>query len=117
MEIQVITIAVSCLKSSKEFYENILEFEPDIYYEPTRWQSYKCSGQTFFAVGEESGVLYRKSNVDEIDFHLIDVGSFWERIKDRVEIIAPLATTPWGSYKFVIKDPDGYLLGFVQKKS
>jgi hypothetical protein len=22
--------------------------------------------------------------------------------------------TPWGSYKFVVKDPDGHLLAFVQ---
>jgi hypothetical protein len=30
--------------------------------------------------------------------------------------VEPLGMTPWGSYKFVVRDPDGHLLAFVQEE-
>jgi catechol 2,3-dioxygenase-like lactoylglutathione lyase family enzyme len=41
MKVQGITRTVSDLERSKQFYEDVLGFEPDAFYEPTRWQSYK----------------------------------------------------------------------------
>jgi uncharacterized glyoxalase superfamily protein PhnB len=37
-------------------------------------------------------------------------------VKDAADVVEPLAKTPWGSYKFVIADPDGFHLGFVQRE-
>src|SRR5215207_4052557 len=61
VRIQGITVEVSDLSVSKDFYENVLGFQPG-------------------------------------------------------EIAEPLAPTPYGTYKFVIKDPDGYRLGFVRAR-
>jgi hypothetical protein len=43
-------------------------------------------------------------------------GFQWDKIKDRVEAEEELTKTPWGSYKFVIRYPDGNRLGFVEKR-
>lgn len=108
MKVQSITKTVADLERSKQFYEGVLGFEPDAFYEPTRWQSYKMSGVTFFAVGEPP------SSTEETAFFVADVEVLWERVKDRAEVVEPLAMTPWGSYKSVVRDPDGHLLAFVQ---
>jgi uncharacterized glyoxalase superfamily protein PhnB len=44
-----------------------------------------------------------------------NIEAFWLQIKDKVEVVNPLEKTPWGTYRFVIKDPDGHLLAFSQK--
>jgi catechol 2,3-dioxygenase-like lactoylglutathione lyase family enzyme len=111
MRVQSITKTVVDLERSKRFYEDVLGFEPDAFYEPTRWQSYKMLGETFFAVGEPPG------STDETAFFVPDVESLWEWVKDKAEVVEPLAMMPWGSYKFVIRDPDGHLLAFVQGES
>jgi len=104
MELQVVTIAVRSLEKSKKFYEDILGFEPDMYYEPTRWQSYQLNGNGGFGITETPN-LVRTTTADIINFKV--------RVKDQVDVEAELATTPWGTYKFVIRDPDGFRLGFV----
>ena len=108
MKVQGITRTASCLKRSKQFYEDVLGFEPDAFYAPTRWQSYKMSGTAFFAIGEPPGAT------DETAFFVPDVEALWERVKDKAEVVESLAVTPWGSYKFADRDPDGHLLAFVQ---
>lgn len=110
MKLQVITISVSDLTHSRAFYEEILGFEPDIAYE--KWQSYKVEGDGGFGIIEEPG-LQREPSEDIINFRVERVEGYWERVKDSVEVEAPLATTAWGTYKFVIRDPDGFRLGFV----
>ena len=46
---------VSDLSRSKDFYEQVLGFVPDAYYEPTRWQSYKFDGRAYFSIAELAG--------------------------------------------------------------
>jgi catechol 2,3-dioxygenase-like lactoylglutathione lyase family enzyme len=110
MELQGITRIDSSLERSKQFYEDVLGFEPGVFYEPTRWQSYKCQDTVFFAVGEEPG------STDEVSFAVPDVEALWERVKDKADVASPLEKTPWGTYRFVIRDPDGHLLAFSQKQ-
>ena len=112
MQLQVVTLSVKSLEISRSFYEEILGFEPDIYYEPTRWQSYKLDGNSGFGIAETPD-LVRSRNSDIINFFVDDVKAMWYRVRDRVEIEADLARAPWGTHKFVIRDPDGFRLGFV----
>lgn len=109
MDLLGITSTVTNLEKSKYFYEEMLGFEPDAFYAPTQWQSYKCQAGVFFAIGEAPG------STDEISFTVADVETLWEQVKDRVDVVDPLEKTPWGTYRFVIKDPDGHLLSFGQK--
>lgn len=106
MKLSGITCTVADLEKSRQFYEELLGFEPDAFYEPTRWQSYKCQDGVFFAIGEPPG------STDEVSFTVPDVEGLWERVKHSAEVVHPLEKTPWGTYRFVIKDPDGHLLAF-----
>jgi catechol 2,3-dioxygenase-like lactoylglutathione lyase family enzyme len=112
VRIQVVTVSVSSLDRSRSFYEGVLGFEPDVYYEPTRWQSYRFEGDGGFGIAEAPG-LDRSATSDIINFVVDDVETLWRRVKDRADVEAELATTPWGAYKFVLRDPDGFRLGFV----
>jgi len=110
MELAGITRTVSSLEKSKQFYKEILGFELGAYYEPTRWQSFKCQDDVFFAIGEAPG------STNEISFAVADIEALWNRVKDKVNVINPLEQAPWGTYRFVIKDPDGHLLAFGSKR-
>ena len=113
--IQAVTITVSDLEKSKRFYESILGFEPDSYYEPTRWQCYKSEGRAYLGITEDTR-FGRTDSKDIINFDVDDLEGLWKRLDGQCVVESELGQTPWGSYKFVIRDPDGYLLGFCQKK-
>jgi predicted enzyme related to lactoylglutathione lyase len=110
MELKGVTRVVKNLETSRRFYEEVLGFKTDAYYEPTKWQSYKVQDGLFFAVGEAPG------SIDVTTFAVSDIESLWEKVKDKAEVVSPLEKTPWGTYKFVIKDLDGNLLAFTPKK-
>ena len=112
MQIQGVTITVSDLAKAKRFYEGVLGFVPDSYYKPTRWQSYKFDGRAYLGIAEVVD-FQRADSSDIINFDVPDVESLWNRVKDKVDVEMELSKTAWGSYKFVIKDLDGYRLGFV----
>lgn len=112
MDFQVVTISVSDLAYSKRFYEEILEFEPNGSYE--KWQSYKLESTGGFGIIEKPG-LNRNPSLDIINFEINDIESFWHRIKNRVKVETEIQRMPWGTYKFVVIDPDGFRLGFVGK--
>jgi catechol 2,3-dioxygenase-like lactoylglutathione lyase family enzyme len=115
MRIQGVTIEVSDLSRAKDFYENVLGFEPGEYYAPTKWQPYTF-GDQYFAIRE----VDREEPRDDLDitnFELEDVEELWSRVQDSVAVAEPLAATPYGTYKFVVEDPDGYRLGFVRSRS
>ena len=113
--LQAVTVSVSDLKRSMHFYEDILGFEPDAYYEPTRWQSYLSEGRAYFCIIED--LHFQKVDYQSItNFDVEDLEGLWTFVKDKCQVESELSQTPWGSYKFVIRDPDGKRLGFCQKK-
>lgn len=115
MQVQGVTISVSDLARSKAFYEEVLGFIPDAYYEPTRWQPYQFEGRAYFAIIEMAGYR-REASADVVNFDVEEIESLWDRVRDKAEVEAELSESPWGSYRFIIKDPDGHRLGFVGKK-
>jgi catechol 2,3-dioxygenase-like lactoylglutathione lyase family enzyme len=116
LAVQGVTITVSDLERSQRFYQEVLGFEPDSFYEPTRWQSYRFAGRAYFAIGEVPGYETARSK-HIVNFDVWEIEDYWDRIKDHVDIEEVLTETPWGSHKFVIQDPDGNRLGFVEKRS
>ncbi len=49
------------------------------------------------------------------NFNVTDVDSLWVKLKDNVNVIEELVSTPYGTNKFTISDLDGNELGFVQE--
>ena len=113
MEFQYVTIGVSDLARSRRFYEDILGFKPDMNCE--NWQSYAIEGDAGFAITEEPE-LRRVPCSDVINFSLPEIDSLWERVRDRVRVESAPQVMPWGTRKFIILDPDGMRLGFVEQK-
>ncbi len=114
--IQAVTITVSDLERSKHFYEEILGFEADEYYEPGRWQCYRSEGRAYLGIAED--IEYqRRDTKDIINFDVGDLEQLWKNVAQKCEVEFPLGKTPWGSYKFVIRDPDGHRLGFCQRQN
>jgi predicted enzyme related to lactoylglutathione lyase len=113
MDIQTVTITVSNLKKSKDFYEGMLGFVPGPYYEPTNWQAYVFNGK-LFGIREKQGYL-RAESFDITNFEVDNVEEIWSKVQAKVKVIEKLATTSWGSYRFVIADPDGYQIAFVAR--
>ena len=112
----VATITVSDMAISRTFYEDIVGMTVHSYYEPTNWMAYQMEDKVLFAIQEMQG-FQRQRSVDLLDFYVEDVDLLWDRIKDKCTVIRILERTPWGSYKFVIQDPDGFMLGFVKKEA
>ena len=115
LHIQAVTISVANLARSKRSYEELLGFKPDTYYEPTRWQSYTCEGRSFFGIAEATN-LRRAPSQDIVNFVVPDVHSLFEKVKDHVEVETSPEEMPWGTFKMIILDPDGYRLGFLQDR-
>ena len=113
MEFQYVTIAVSDLEQSKAFYSDILGFKPNGDYE--RWQSYEIEGNAGFGISEDPN-LQRDPCCNIINFSLLDLNTLWEKVRDHVRVESPPQVMPWGTYKFVILEPDGMRLGFVERK-
>lgn len=114
MDIQTVTITVSDITRSTSFYADVLGFTAGDYYEPTRWQPFTC-GDRLFGIRQMDG-FQRSPSFDITNFEVNDVATLWGRVREQSVIVEELAPTPWGSYRFVIEDPDGYWLAFVQKK-
>lgn len=105
---------VSDLHKSIEWYEKTLGFEctgADI---TDRWQYAQFeseAGANFsIMVADTSGTSAR------FNFSVDDVDALWDKLKDKVTVIEPIETMPYGNRKFTIADPDGNELGFVQEK-
>jgi catechol 2,3-dioxygenase-like lactoylglutathione lyase family enzyme len=115
MRLQGTTIEVRSLSESTDFYENVLGFEPGEFYESTKWQPYRVGGQ-YFAIREVDHRAPR-DDFDITNFEVDDVDGMWDKVKGSAVVVEALRTTPYGTYKFVVADPDGYRLGFVGKKT
>ena len=93
MQVQGVTVSVSDLSRSRRFYEEVLGFVPDAYYEPTRWQCYKFDGRAYFAITEVPE-FQRNAASDIVNFGVQAIESLWDRVRDKVEVEAELAETP-----------------------
>jgi catechol 2,3-dioxygenase-like lactoylglutathione lyase family enzyme len=111
MEISGITRNVTNLQQAKAFYEQVLGLSPSSAYEPTRWQSYQMQEGLYLAVGEPPG------SFDSVALAVPDLDAFWAKVRGQAEVVHPLAVTPWGTRRFVVRDPDGNLLTFTEKKT
>jgi predicted enzyme related to lactoylglutathione lyase len=79
--IQAVTITVSNLERSKLFYEEVLGFEPDVYYEPTRWQCYQSQGRAYLGIADDPE-FKRNDSKDIINFDVDDLELLWKKFKE-----------------------------------
>ena len=104
---------VSDLHKAVEWYENILGFKCNGMDINERWAyaDFANDGGAVFAIAVAGTV----PSGGRFNFDVDDVDQLWEKLKDKVCVIQPIETMPYGTRKFTIKDPYGNELGFVQQ--
>lgn len=107
-----VRINVSNIIESLKWYEEVLEFERDSCWPPDNpnWYSFKSNGGADFSIMEVD-----KTSCGRMNFGIQYLVEYWGKIKDKVEVIEPICSTPWGTRKFTIIDLDGNELSFVQE--
>lgn len=103
---------VSHLQTSIEWYTNILGFELDSTYPPEKptYADFILHSGACFSIMED----HLNSSSARFNFEVEDVTLFWNQLKDTVDIIEMLHTTPYHTKKFTIQDIDGNELGFSE---
>lgn len=89
MKFQYVTIAVSNLERSRDFYSKALGFAEAHVSE--NWIGYKLEHHAGFGILEDRALAPRTSS-DIINFVIDDFESFWLRIKDQVKVETPPET-------------------------
>jgi len=118
-------LLVADVEKSVAFYTDVLGFDrgmfvPDV--APYIFASVTSgSVEVFFndaavAVKEYTSLAGRPIGASGTMF--IDVAGldeYYAQVKDRVTVIVPLVTQPYGLKEFAIVDPDGYIITFAER--
>lgn len=108
-----VRVNVKNLDAALKWYTTILGFKVAGTWPPEKpnYAHFEADDGALFAIMEDENF----PSYGRFNFDVSDVESFWKEIKDNVNIIEELSSTPWGSKKFTIRDLDGNELGFVQE--
>ncbi len=104
---------VSDLHRAIEWYEGVLGFECTGADVNKMWSyaDFACGEGAVFAIAVSENV----PSYGRFNFDVDDADTLWEQLKNRVSVIEPIKTMPYGTRKFTIADLDGNELGFVQQ--
>lgn len=79
--------------------------------EKPNYAHFEPGGGAIFAIMEDESY----PSHGRFNFSVTDVEALWGELKDKVNVIEELHSTPYGTKKFTISDLDGNELGFVQE--
>jgi predicted enzyme related to lactoylglutathione lyase len=107
-----VRVNVSNFGRSVAWYESILGLPARSHWPPEAPKyAHFDTGAAQFAISELDPV----PAAGRYNFSVRDVDAWWEKLRDRAEVVEPLFDTPYGTRKFTLKDPDGNELGFVRE--
>ena len=107
-----VRVNVSDFTRAVAWYESILELPAHGHWPPEApTYAHFETGAAQFAIAQLDPV----SAAGRFNFSVRDVDGWWEKLRDRAEVVEPLFDTPYGTRKFTVKDPDGNELGFVRE--
>ncbi|MGC4938054.1 VOC family protein [Kribbella sp. DT2] len=107
-----VRVNVRDLAAAITWYEDLLAVPAEGHWPPDApTYAHFTLGPTQFALGryDPTPATGARFNL-EVD----NVDEWWSRLSPTADVVEPLTTTPYGSRKFAIRDPDGNELGFVQ---
>jgi predicted enzyme related to lactoylglutathione lyase len=106
-----VRVNVSDFDRSVAWYESILGLTAEAHWPPDNpVYAHFNTGGAQFAIS----VLAPAPGAARFNFSVDDVDQWWERLRDRADVVEPLYDTPYGTRKFTVSDPDGNELGFVR---
>lgn len=103
---------VKDLTRSVQWYEEVLGFTVAATWPPENpnYVHFEHEGGAMFALLEHEN----HPTPGRFNFYVDNVDNLWDKLKNKVEVLEELFSTPYGSRKFTILDIDGNELGFVQ---
>ena len=113
----VAVLKVADLAKSLEFYTSILGFT-------VAWRAANDGGgeNAMLHAGETDVLISTGAHLGDaphftgtLYFHMDGVEEFYQRVKDRVDIVWPLETQEYGLREFGVHDSDGYTLAFAEE--
>jgi uncharacterized glyoxalase superfamily protein PhnB len=117
-------LLVNSVTDNVEFYKNILGFEPAYIQKEDNTENFAIfrNGNVQIMVGQKEQFKNFFPESDDVKlqnssllyFEMNDVDSYYEKVKDKVEIVRELKNTWYKTREFWIKDCNGYLLAFFQ---
>jgi catechol 2,3-dioxygenase-like lactoylglutathione lyase family enzyme len=111
-------LRVADLQRALDFYTGVLGFS-------VAWQAANDGGgeNAMLQAGATSLLLSTGSHLGDkpqftgtLYFNMTGVLGFFERVKEKVEVVWPLETTDYGQLEFGIRDLDGYTLAFAEEE-
>ncbi len=119
-------LLVEDVSKTLQFYHKILKFKSEIIF-PQK-------NPVFAQIGRDSVhiMLYERSEFEKeiaklkktkmggsviIDIRAEEIKTFYEQIKEKVNIVQPLHKTDYGILEYTIEDCNGYLIAFSESVS
>ncbi len=103
---------MSDFDSAVAWYESILGLTAVGHWPPEAPKyAHFQAGAAQFALAELDPV----TAAGRYNFSVRDVDAWWEKLRERTEVVEALFHTPYGTRKFTIRDPDGNELGFLRE--
>ena len=110
--ISAVTLRVSNMKSSVEFYRRVLGMEVLHGGEQASFTSLRGSNSESVVLNLEQGVGVTQWG--RLIFHVTDVDAFWTHLKERGFNPEIPRDASWGERYFHMLDPDGHELSFAR---
>ncbi|SDQ79071.1 hypothetical protein SAMN05216232_3615 [Virgibacillus subterraneus] len=103
---------VKDLDEAIDWYKSTLGFKVVATWPPEKpnYAHFEADNGATFAIMEHENY----PSLGRLNFNTNNVEQLWIELKDNVNVIEELFSTPYGTRKFTITDLDGNELGFVQ---
>ena len=109
-------LAVTSIDDTILFYRNLLGFE--CVNRMGGWAALrKDEVEIMISLPNAHEPFERPRLTGSLYFNANDVGSLWDEIKDKVNVVYPLENFYYGMREFAIRDNNGYILQFGQEIS
>ena len=106
------------LKSTIEFYISVLDFNCNGQDLSGGWASLeKDNIQLMLALPNDHLPFGKPQFTGSFYFHVDDVTSIWDQVKDRAKVCYPIEDFDYGMREFAIYDNNGYMLQFGEELS
>ncbi len=110
-----VVFTVKSYDQCRAFYDKVLKFPID-----TEWNRGHGDRGVVYVVGSAHLELLEgdHSPVNNDVYLYIpvrDIDALWVGLKDHAQVVAPIATQPWGHRNFMIRDPAGIRLKFYSE--
>ncbi|TCJ18979.1 bleomycin resistance family protein [Flaviaesturariibacter flavus] len=104
------------LRAAVDWYVEILCFTEDEYSEEWQWASLHRDGVGLMMAHPTGHIPYEGPKfTGSLYLRTDDVEGWWQRLKDRAEVVYPVESFDWNMREFAIRDLNGFMIQIGQE--